>query len=151
MTSITKEIKQREFSTQGAKASVNILFTANWLSNKINTILKPYNLSNEQFNVLRILRGKSPDKMCQKDILERMIAKQSNLTLIIKKLVGKQFIEVLKSDVDKRLYVIGITDAGLDVLKSLDALFVQMGSGINGLSETEAEQLSGLLDKFRKD
>jgi len=151
MASIEKEIKQKSFKHPQVKANVNILFTANWLNNKIATILKPHNLTQEQFNVLRILRGRHPEGMCQKDILERMIARQSNVTLIVKKLKNKKMIEVLRSETDGRAYVISITKLGLSVLKLIDKKSISEIVGVNQLTGSESEQLSALLDKLRGD
>ncbi len=149
MASIEKEIKQSSFKYPQVKANVNILFTANWLNNKITPILKPHNLTQEQFNVLRILRGRHPESMCQKDILERMIARQSNVTLIVKKLKTKNMIEVLRSELDRREYVISITDFGLSILEAIDKIAITEIVKINKLTDEESNQLSTLLDKLR--
>ncbi|MFT6708729.1 MAG: DNA-binding MarR family transcriptional regulator [Patescibacteria group bacterium] len=151
MASIEKEIKQSSFKHPQIKANINIMFTANWLNNKIAAILKPHNLTHEQFNVLRILRGRHPDSMCQKDILERMIARQSNVTLIVKKLKNKKMIEVLRSDLDRREYVISITELGLSILDNIDKKSTSEIVKVNQLTNSEANQLSILLDKLRGD
>lgn len=83
MKSIEQEIKQKNFDNELVKANVNILFTANWLLNKFSSVLKPINFTHEQFNVLRKLKGSYPNIICQKEILERMIAPNSNITLIV--------------------------------------------------------------------
>jgi DNA-binding MarR family transcriptional regulator len=149
MASIEQEIKQSSFQSAQVKANVNVLFTANWLSNKIGAVLKNHNLTGEQFNVLRILRGRHPENMCQKDILRRMIARQSNLTLIIKKLQDKNFISVQRSEVDRREYVIAITNTGLEVLADIDKLDLKKMDAINKLTDEDAGLLSDLLDKMR--
>lgn len=151
MASIEKEIKQGRFKYPQVKANINVLFTANWLNNNITTILKPHNLTPEQFNVLRILRGRHPEGMCQKDILERMIARQSNVTLIVKKLKTKKMIEVLRSELDRREYVISITAFGLSVLELVDKVSTREIISVNKLTDGEANQLSLLLDKLRGD
>ena len=91
MTSLEQDIKQKRFANEQVRANLNILYTANWIDNKISSFLKPLKLTHEQFNVLRILRGSHPKSMCQKDILSRMIAPNSNLTLIIRKLKTKNY------------------------------------------------------------
>ncbi len=149
MASLEKEIQQSSFANEHIKANLNVVFTANWLYNKISTILKPYNLTHEQFNVLRILRGSHPRSMCQKDILCRMISPSSNVTLIVKKLVNKEMITVLQSDSDRREYVINIKKKGLDLLKELDRHLENQKEYINTLSDAEAKQLNKLLDKMR--
>ncbi len=151
MASLEHEIKQQRFASEQVKASINILFTANWLHNKVSTHLKPFNLTHEQFNVLRILRGSHPKSMCQKDILSRMIAPSSNLTLIVKKLKEKKLISVKHSAVDRREYVIGITLIGQTLLKQIDKSFNPKLMPTSQLSESEAFHLNALLDKLRSD
>lgn len=149
MASLEEDIKQKTFANEHVKANLNILYTANWLNNRISNTLKPYNLTHEQFNVLRILRGSHPKPMCQKDILCRMIAPSSNLTLIIKKLKTKKYVQVHQSEKDKREYAITITKDGQAVLKELDKMFQQRKEKANNLSESEAFHLNALLDKVR--
>lgn len=151
MASLEQEIKQIKFESDQLKANLNILFTANWLANKISTRLKPYNLTHEQFNVLRILKGSHPKSMCQKDILSRMIAPNSNVTLIIKKLVAKNLIQVLQSAEDKREYQINITDNGIILLNDIAEDFKKNKENINSLSASEAFHLNALLDKLREE
>ena len=149
MASLEKEIKQKNFANEQVKANLNVLYTANWIYNKISSFLKPHNLTHEQFNVLRILRGSHPKSMCQKDILSRMIAPNSNVTLIITKLKNKKYIKVLQSEKDKREYVINITKEGLSVLNEMDKIFEQQKRNFNNLSDSEAFHLNALLDKIR--
>lgn len=137
------------FLNERVKASLNVLYTANWIHNRISANLKPFGLTHEQFNVLRILRGKHPEFMSQKDILGRMIAPNSNLTLIIKKLVRKDLISVEQSAIDKRAYEINITKAGLLKLKELDRYIKSRKDSFSNLSESEAFHLNALLDKIR--
>jgi DNA-binding MarR family transcriptional regulator len=140
---------QSRFINEQIKAKLNVLYTANWLHNKISANLKPFGLTHEQFNVLRILRGKNPEPMSQKDILKRMIAPSSNLTLIVKKLVRKGLIVVEKSARDGREYEINITEPGLQKLKELDGYIESRKDNMISLSESEAFHLNALLDKIR--
>lgn len=149
MASLEEEIQQEQFASEHVKATINVLFTANWLHNKISAKLKPFNLTHEQFNVLRILRGSHPGGLCQKDILSRMIAKNSNVTLIINKLTEKSLIQVEQSEKDKREYVITITKEGMALLKSLDKDFNHTSEVLTSLSVSEAFHLNALLDKLR--
>jgi DNA-binding MarR family transcriptional regulator len=87
--------------------------------------------------------------MCQKDILSRMIAPNSNLTLIIRKLKTKNYIKVIQSKEDKREYVINITKEGLAILKVMDKILKQQKEDFNNLSDTEASHLNALLNKIR--
>lgn len=149
MASLEQEIKQTKFDNELLKANINILFTANWLYNKISNVLKPHNVTHEQFNVLRILKGSYPKNMCQKDILSRMIAPSSNVTLLIKKLLDKELIEVLQSEKDKREYQINITKVGLSLLKEIEKNLTKNLDLFNKLSVSEAFHLNALLDKLR--
>lgn len=151
MASLEQEIKQSKFPNEHIKANLNVLFTANWLYNKISANLKPYNLTHEQFNVLRILKGSHPKKMCQKDVLSRMIAPNSNVTLIVKKLVEKQLIIVQQSSMDKREYEINITDSGLGLLDEIEKELKSKPNSISKLSASEAFHLNALLDKLREE
>ena len=151
MASLEQEIQQTKFDSEQLKANLNILFTANWLVNKISVRLKPYNLTHEQFNVLRILRGSHPKSMCQKDILSRMIAPNSNVTLIVKKLIQKGLIQVLQSEEDKREYRINITEEGLTLLEVIAEDYRKNNVIVNRLSESEAFHLNALLDKLREE
>lgn len=149
MRTLEEEIKQAKFANENIKANLNVLFTANWLYNKISARLKPHNLTHEQFNVLRILKGSHPKEICQKDILSRMIAPSSNLTLIVKKLVTKKLIKVSQSAMDKREYRIGISQHGIQLLEVIDKEFKLDKNPINGLTTSEAFHLNALLDKLR--
>ncbi len=149
MATLEEELKQKEFKNEIMKANINVLFTANWLYNKISTKLKPYNITHEQFNVLRILKGSHPTCMCQKDILSRMIAPNSNVTLIVKKLKDKNLINISQSESDKREYQINITNSGLELLNEIDANFKNSNDLISNLSTSEAFHLNALLEKMR--
>lgn len=147
--SLEKQIKNKPFNNEQLKANINVLYTANWLYNKMSAILKPYNLTHEQFNILRILRGSHPKSMCQKDVLSRMIAPQSNITALMKKLVGKGLVVIVKSTADKREYVINISEQGLELLKKMDTELKPEMVKVSNLSVSEAFHLNSLLDKIR--
>lgn len=149
MASLEKEIQQTKFSSEQLKANLNVLFTSNWIYNRISAYLRPTGLTHEQFNVLRILRGSHPKSMCQKDVLSRMISPSSNVTLLIKKLVAKKLVIVRQSPKDKREYMINITKQGQTLLKSIDADLQKEEVNLNKLSVSEAFHLNALLDKLR--
>jgi DNA-binding MarR family transcriptional regulator len=148
MADFEKDI-QSSFINEHVKANLNVLYTANWIYNKLSANLKPFDLTHEQFNVLRILRGKHPEFMSQKDILARMIAPNSNLTLIIKKLVDKNLVKVDQSAEDKRAYEISLTEDGMLKLQELDEYIKSRKGNFSPLSESEAFHLNALLDKIR--
>jgi DNA-binding MarR family transcriptional regulator len=129
---------------------LNIMYTQNVVGEKFNEILKPYDLSGEQYNVLRILRGQKgqPANMCM--ILERMIAKTSNTTRLVDKLLLKGLVTRDVCPDNRRKMEVLITAKGLDLLKELDPK-VDDHEGIftSNMTEAELEQLNTLLEKYR--
>lgn len=151
MASLEQEIQQARFDSEHLKANLNVLYTANWLYNKISANLKPFNVTHEQFNVLRILKGSHPRSMCQKDIKGRMIAPNSNVTLIIKKLIDKHLVQVEQALHDKREYQINITEAGMKLLDDIAKKIQRDDNRYNNLTVSEAFHLNALLDKMREE
>jgi DNA-binding MarR family transcriptional regulator len=129
---------------------LNIMYTQNVVGEKFSEILKPYDLSGEQYNVLRILRGQKgqPANMCM--ILERMIAKTSNTTRLVDKLLLKGLVTRDVCPDNRRKMEVLITAKGLDLLKELDPK-VDDHEGIftSNMTEAELEQLNTLLEKYR--
>lgn len=148
---IEEALKTNKFKSDQHKAMLNIIFTSSWLRGKVVQKLKPYGISQEQYNVLRILRGSHPTPLCAKDITDRMIDKNSNTTRIMDKLITKEYISKWRGEVDRREVNISITDAGLEILKQIDEQeFIDKPNYLN-LSDAEAGLLSALLDKLRED
>jgi DNA-binding MarR family transcriptional regulator len=144
---IENELKSK-FSSEQQKALINIIFTSNWVSNKIYAELKKYNLTNEQYNVLRILRGSSPDSICLKEISCRMINRHSNTTRIVEKLLNKGYLVKESSDEDRRELSIRITESGMKLLSEIDSNS-KIGDGIVKLSDEDSRQLNNLLNSVR--
>lgn len=132
------------------KIILNILYTQNVVSDSFNEILKPYDISGEQYNVLRILRGQkgNPANMCV--IQERMLARTSNTTRLVDKLLLKEFVTREVCPENRRKIEVTITQKGLDVLKELDPkVTAHEESFSNNLSAGEIIQLNQLLEKYR--
>ena len=132
------------------KILLNILYTQNVISEKFNEILKPYDLSSEQFNVLRILRGQKgkPANMCV--IQERMIAKTSNTTRLVDKLLAKDLVTREVCPDNRRKIEVQITPKGLELLSELDPKVIEHEKLFsNNLTQEELSQLNHLLEKFR--
>ena len=132
------------------KTMLNILYTQNLISEKFNEVLKRYDLSPEQFNVLRILKGQNGKSTNMCVIQERMIAKTSNTTRLVDKLLLKELVTREICPDNRRKMEIAITQKGLDLLTEVnpkvekhESLFVQK------LSAEELEQLNTLLEKLR--
>lgn len=132
------------------KAILNIMYTQIVLNDKFVEILKPYDLSGEQYNVLRILRGQkgNPANMCI--IQERMLAKSSNTTRLIDKLLLKEFVTREVCPENRRKIEVLITQKGLDVLAELDPKVDEHEQAFaSNLSPQELQQLNNLLEKYR--
>jgi len=148
---IEEEInQQRPFKDMYQKVGVNILFTASWLSKLQNDVLKPYGLSAQQYNILRILRGMRGKPATVKLLTERMVDKTSNASRLVEKLQRKGLVLRKSCKQDRRRVDIYIEEEGLKVLAEASAkLEAQMGDCMSHLEQEEAEQLSNLLDQLR--
>ena len=147
---IEDEIKQKKFKNEYQKLGINILFTSTWISSTNMHSLKPFGLSWQQFNILRILKGMHPKPATVKLLTERMIDKMSNASRLVEKLKKKGLVERQASDIDRRRVDIVITAEGMDVIaKASKELEKDMFSNMSSLSEDEAIQLNSLLDKLR--
>ncbi|WBM73262.1 MarR family winged helix-turn-helix transcriptional regulator [Saprospira grandis] len=148
---IEEEInQQRPFKDMYQKVGVNILFTASWLSKLQTDVLKPYGLSVQQFNILRILRGMRGKPATVKLLTERMIDKTSNASRLVEKLQRKGLVLRKSCKQDRRRVDIYIEEEGLKVLAEASAkLEAQMTAYMSHLEPEEAGQLSDLLDQLR--
>jgi DNA-binding MarR family transcriptional regulator len=143
-------IKPNSPITISKKTVLNILYTQNTIADKFNELLKPFDISNEQFNVLRILRGQKgkPANMCV--IQERMVAKTSNTTRLVDKLLLKNLVTREVCPDNRRKIEVQITQKGLDLLDQLDPKVIQYENSFsNNLSSEELAKLNLLLEKFR--
>lgn len=143
------EIKQEKFPNEFEKVAVNILFTGSWLYNVNAARLKRYNITPEQFNVLRILRGTHPQAMMLADITCRMIDKNSNATRLVEKLRLKGLVRREICEGNRRQVDISITDKGLSILKKLDTEESEWLATLKNISKAEAQELNRILDKLR--
>ena len=146
---IESEVLQEKFSSEYQKAAVNILFTGSWLYNLNAAFLKKFELTPEQFNVLRILRGAHPGKMMLADITCRMIDRNSNATRLVEKLRQKGLLKREICENNRRQVDISITEKGMTLLKKIDAQQIAWQEMLEKLSKTEAKELNRLLDKIR--
>ena len=142
-------IKSNKFKDNRHKATLNIMYSAYWLKTQISSAMKEMGLTAEQYNVMRILKGKHPEQMCVKDIGGRMIEKSSNVPRIIDRLALKKLVKRTTSKEDKRETLISLTDKGLEYLETSNKMLDETTEGIIGITEQEAEQLNELLEKLR--
>lgn len=146
---IEDEIKQKQFEDEIQKLMINQMFTGKWVSDLIAKHLKPFGLTNQQYNVLRILRGQGNGFVSVNSISERMIDKMSNVSRLIDKLCLKGLATRTVNHQDRRQMDIKITEAGLKLLKELDQTQSEIKAEFSNLTEAEAKQLNDLLDKLR--
>lgn len=147
--SIETDIKQTKFRNPHHRMALNLLYTTNWLSNSQACLLKPYDLTPQQYNVLRILRGQYPNPVRVNDIIERMLDKMSNASRLVDKLLLKALVKRTECPHDRRAVDVVITEAGLEILSELDKMQDTWENQLKRLSEQEADLLSELLDKLR--
>ena len=146
---IEKEIKQNKFKDEINKLMINQLFIGKWITNLIAKQLKPFGITNQQYNVLRILRGQKSNYISVNAISDRMIDKMSNVSRLIDKLVDKKLVQRKINKDDRRQADIVINQKGLDLVKAIEDTEDDLKSNFKSLSEEEAKQLNDLLDKLR--
>ena len=149
--SIEDDIKQTiPFRTPYHRVMVNLIYTSNWLMDSQMRVLKPFKLTLQQYNVLRILRGQHPSPIKVADITERMLDKMSNASRLVDKLVAKQFVQRTECPSDRRAVDVIITDKGLELLSEIDVYLTEWADlQRKKLTEEEAITLSHLLDLLR--
>lgn len=146
---IEEAIKQKKFKSEYQKLYINIIYTANWLNNESIKTLKPFGISPQQYNVLRILKGQHPNAISVNNIIDRMLDKNSNASRLVDKLKQKELVEREVSSNDRRQVDIKITEKGILLL---DEIAEKMDSFIdirNSISENEAAITNEILDKLR--
>ena len=151
MKTIEQEIKQNKFSNIYVKSDINILFTAGWIEGNQMRLFKKYGLSQQQFNVLRILRGQHPKPVMLSQITERMIDKMSNATRLVDKLNKKELTTRRNNPNNRRQVEINITEKGLELLKVIDAVLekIMPPEHYSKITLKELKQLNLILDKIR--
>lgn len=146
---IEKDIQQQTFRNEHQKAAVNIIFSASWLNERIKQFFQAEDITSQQYNILRILRG-SNKPMSTLQIRERMLDKMSDTSRIVERLLKKGLVEKKVCSADKRLVDVVLAKKGAALLEKLDKKNSQLDSIIFGLSPEEAQALNRLLDKMRE-
>ncbi|NOR27739.1 MAG: MarR family transcriptional regulator [Lutibacter sp.] len=145
MGDIAKDINSK-FSNEWIKALINIKYTANWLDTIGSEVLKPYQISIQQYNILRILRG-AEKAITVNSVKDRMIQKSPNSTRLMDKLCDKGFIERARCENDRRVVYVEISDKGLKLLSKIN--IEEFDSHLKSITEEEAKILNKILDKIR--
>jgi DNA-binding MarR family transcriptional regulator len=136
--------------TLSKKIVLNLMYTRNVIADQMSDHLKCYDLSIEQFNVLRILRGMKGNPATMTLIQDRMVAKTSNITRLVDKLLAKNLVNRCVCEENRRKVEITITAKGLDLLLEIDPIIENLENKfVSHMSNGEVELLNSLLEKFR--
>jgi DNA-binding MarR family transcriptional regulator len=146
---LENEIQQQKFKSIQQKLMVNLIYTTNWINAKHDVLFKGSQITIQQYNVLRILRGQYPNPCSIKLIKERMLDRMSDASRIVDKLNAKKLLKRTEARNDRRCVDVVITEKGLQLLKSLDYIDETSEQLFNSLSSNEINMLNDLLDKLR--
>ena len=146
---ISEDLKQSNFQSEAQKAIVNAIYTGNWIVQKQQELLKPFGLTVQQYNVLRILKGQQGNPMTVLAITERMLDKMSNASRLVDKLLEKKLVLRRECPQDRRAVDILILPAGLDLLKEVDQVQQDWGKHFDALGVKRLEEMNQILDEFR--
>jgi MarR family 2-MHQ and catechol resistance regulon transcriptional repressor len=148
MARIEEELLSK-FESEQQKAMLNVLFTANWLRSRQTAVYKPFGISPQQYNILRILRG-AKGRMNMNSVKDRMIDRAPNATRLTDKLIAKGLVERERCEEDRRVVYVRISPKGLELLARIDVVNrSDMKDLIERVSEAEAEWTNRALDHMR--
>lgn len=142
------DINQHAFRSEYQKSALNLIYTFNWVNEKINKQFEPFDITQQQFNILRILRG-AGQPLSTLQIRQRMLDKMSDTSRIVDRLVKKGMVKKTICREDRRLVDVLLTDKGKKLLQTMDGLNGDMDAIFKSLDNEEARQLNFLLDKIR--
>ncbi len=147
---IEQDINQTNFRNEFQKAAINFIYTYNWFNEKMRLFFEKEDITPQQFNILRILRG-AGKPISTLQIRQRMLDKMSDTSRIVDRLLVKELVKKDTCPNDKRLVDVSITDKGKSLLKKIDGYNNEMDAIFDNLSESDARSLNNLLDKLRAD
>ncbi|HMC98973.1 MAG TPA: MarR family transcriptional regulator [Ferruginibacter sp.] len=146
--SLEKDISQPHFRNDHQKAAINLIYTFNWMNEQMKPFFDSADITSQQFNILRILRG-AGQPISTLQIRQRMLDKMSDTSRIVDRLVAKGLVKKVICKTDKRLVDVSITDKGKKLLEKIDGYEPEMDAILSALSESDAKTLNKLLDKLR--
>ena len=149
MKKIEDEIQSRKFHNERHKATINIVFTSNWIADILERRAATHKITLQQFNILRILRGQYPAPATNCLLRERMLDKTPDVSPIVDRLVGKGLVSKAPCATDRRAVDVLITSKGLDTLTDLEERMLMMDVLAENITEAECKALNMLLDKLR--
>ena len=143
------EIKQKNFKSEIHKLAVNIIYTHSWFNSFQEKLLGKNNITTQQYNILRILRGQYPNPATINLLKERMLDKMSDASRLVERLRVKELVKRKNCEQDRRRAEVIITQKGLDVLKELEDLEEEVSEIFSNISEVEAKTVNDIMDKMR--
>ncbi len=147
---LSEEIQQTTFRSVHTEAVLNIHFTSNWLFRIVQAELNAFEISHEQYNILRILRGNREGTYCLRDVQQRMLNRTANTTRLVEKLRKRGLLSRRPNPTNRRMVGVRITQAGLDLLEELDGPIQEIDRRMQAaLSSEDASRLSEILDGLR--
>lgn len=147
--SIEKDINQQKFRNEHQKSAINLIYTFNWMNEKIDEIFEQFDITQQQFNILRILRGAGGGPLSTLQIRQRMLDKMSDTSRIVDRLIKKGFVKKNICKSDRRLVDVIITEKGKKLLDKIDGTNDAMDAVLKNLTQADAKNLNLLLDKLR--
>jgi DNA-binding MarR family transcriptional regulator len=146
---IEKDIPKNYFRNDRHKALVNVLFTSNWIVERLKHFLDADDITPQQYNILRILKN-SETPLSTLKIREQMMDKMSDTSRIVERLLKKKLVNKQICSFDKRLVDVTLSETGVQLLQRLDKKTDELDSIISNLTDPETNTLNGLLDKMRE-
>lgn len=146
---IEEEIKQKKFNSEHEKLLVNLIFTSNWLACIQQRFFKPFGITPQQYNVLRILKGQYPNPASVGMVQERMLDRSSNITRLVDKLIEKKLVSRCENPNNRRMQELRISEVGLDFLETIASSQTEIVRLFDGLTTNEANQFNEMLDRVR--
>ena len=146
--SLEQDINQPTFRTNYQKAIINIIYSSNWLQERVKNYVEPFKITVQQYNILRILRG-SKTPLTTFVIRARMLDKMSDCSRLVQRLIAKDLVAKTANKKDKRLVDVSISTKGLHLLEALDKNIETLDDMLGNLTIEEANTLNTLLDRMR--
>ena len=147
--SLEEDIQQQNFRNDYQKATINLLYTHSWLEHKLSKFFKQYDLTLQQYNVLRILKGQYPNPISTSDLRERMLDRMSDASRIVERLYKKNLVIRKVCQNDKRKVDIVLSVKGMEIIDRLEEVVDHLDGFLSRLRPEEVQQLNSLLDKLR--
>lgn len=147
--SLEEELQVSKFKSTRQRLSINILYTNNWMSSEMQAVFRSYGVTNQQYNILRILRGMHPSPCTIQELKRRMLDKQPDASRLVDRLEAKELVARKNNKEDRRKMDVVITPKGLDTLKEMDPAVDAFDNLFSGLTNEEVDHLNILLDKAR--